>query len=328
MTSNRISSRLKFFHLPDFSRTPVLKFIARRSGPFDGRVCLTRDRVYIVPTKAGLLFSLLLFTLLLGSINYEKSLGFLLTFLLAGIANVTLLSTWRNLAGLELKAMSTPAVFATDKVTFTVKLINHQQVQRYAIAISHLGKEYEMVDCAASSNQLIRFDSHAEKRGLLNAGKFRLYTEFPMGLFIAWTWIDLNMRCLVYPQPDNDTRLYFKNQQENGDIDLPGHSMENFSQLRKYQRGDNINRISWKAAAKNDALFTKEFNGASSQNQWINWFEIEARNDEHRLSIMTAMIINADNNHQSYGIKLPQKQIKPGQGNKHYHQCLSALALF
>ena len=35
----------------------------------------------------GLLFGVLLLTLLIGSINYEKSLGFMLTFLLAAIGN-------------------------------------------------------------------------------------------------------------------------------------------------------------------------------------------------------------------------------------------------
>lgn len=316
------------FRLPDFNRRPVFKFISKRSGPFNGAVTLTRDRVYIVPTKAGLIFALLLITLLIGSINYEKSLGFVLTFLLAGIGNVLLLSTWRNIAGLELKSKNTLPVFAGETVTFNVQLINQQLLNRHAIAISQHGVEQSIVDCAANSNQLINFKVRTNKRGRLNPGRFRLYSEFPTGLFIAWTWVDLSMSCIVYPTPDTLTSFPVFDNYETGENDISGQGLENFSHLRKYHQGDNISRISWKAAAKNDELFSKEFIGSKPKTYWINWDDIPACDIEHRLSIMSALIIHAEKNQQRYGIKLPDKQIVPDCGNKHYHLCLTALALY
>lgn len=319
---------LSTFKIPDFNRKPVFKFISKRSGPFKGSATLTRDRVYIVPTKIGLIFSLLLITLLLGSINYEKSLGFVLTFLLAGIGNILLLSTWRNIAGLVLKGDTSLPVFSGELAIFNVQLLNNQLLNRYSIAISHNGVEHDIVDCAANSNQLISFKAQANKRGLFNPGRFRLYTEFPSGLFIAWTWIDLSMTCIVYPAADKYTHAPAYDNNQSGENDMPGHGLENFSHLRKYHHGDNVSRISWKAAAKNDELFTKEFTGAKPSSHWINWDDIPARDTEHRLSIITALIIYAEKNQQSYGLKLPQKQIQPASGNKHYHQCLTALALY
>ena len=132
-------SLLNILRLPDFSRRPVFKFISKRSGPFEGAVTLTRDRVYIIPTKAGLIFSMLLLTLLIGSINYEKSLGFILTFLLTGIGNTLLLSTWRNIAGLELKSSDSLPVFSGEPATFSVQLVNQQSLERHWIAISQQG---------------------------------------------------------------------------------------------------------------------------------------------------------------------------------------------
>jgi len=187
-----IKNSLDVFKLPDFKKKPVFNFISKRSGPFDGSVTLTRDRVYIVPTKAGLMFALLLLTLLIGSINYEKNLGFILTFLLAGVGNIALLSTWRNIAGLELKRTQSQAVFANEEATFCVQLINQQLIDRYSIAISHNGNEYDVIDCAANSTPQIQFKVRSKTRGLLNPEKFRLYTEFPTGLFVAWTWVDIS----------------------------------------------------------------------------------------------------------------------------------------
>ncbi|VAW52781.1 hypothetical protein MNBD_GAMMA06-1105 [hydrothermal vent metagenome] len=325
-------SRLSnFFHLPtlkpDFSRKPVFKFISNRSGPFDGEVTLTRDRVYIVPTKAGLIFSLLLLTLLIGSINYEKSLGFILTFLLTGLGNVLLLSTWRNIAGLKLKSSDSLPVFSGETAQFNVQLINRQLLTRHSIAISQHGDEQDIVDCAANNSQTIHFKIKTKKRGRLNAGRFRLYTSFPSGLFIAWTWIDLSMSCLVYPAPANNITLPIFDNSDGGDTDFSGQGMENFSQLRKYHQGDNLSRISWKAAAKNDELFSKEFNGSKPATHWINWNDIPARDSEQRLSIMAALIIHAEENKQYYGVKLPEKQIQADTGSKHFHQCLTSLAL-
>ena len=322
----------RFFRLPtlwpDFSRRPVFKFISRRSGPFDGKVTLTRDRVYIIPTKAGLIFSLLLVTLLIGSINYEKNLGFILTFLLAGIGNILLLSTWRNIAGLELNGSDATAVFSGEPACFSIQLLNHQLYDRHSIAISQHGEEQDVVDCAANSQQLIRFKTKTAGRGRLDAGRVRIYTEFPSGLFVAWTWVDLSMTCIVYPAPDNSIELPVFCHSESGETDTTGYGMENFSHLRKYHQGDNINRISWKAAAKTDELFTKQFIGAKPVSHWINWNDIPAKDVEQRLSMMTALVINAEQNHQYYGIRLPDKEIAPDTGNEHYHRCLTFLALY
>lgn len=322
-----LKNPIKLPRVTELTRQPVLKFILKRSGPFDGTATLTRDRVYIVPTKAGLIFALLLLILLIGSINYEKSLGFILTFLLSGTGIVILLSTWRNIAGLELKSTQTPSVFAGDTAIFKVQLINHNLLDRFAIAISQHGIEYDLVNCPSNTIRLITFKAQTHTRGKFNPGRFRLYTEFPTGLFIAWTWIDLSMSCIVYPAPDKHTRPDNFYNSDRGDNDLPGDGMENFSHLRKYHHGDNISRISWKAAAKTDELFSKEFIGAKPVTHWINWDDITAHDNEHRLSIMAALIIDAESKHLHYGLKLEKKQIPPGTGNKHLHQCLTLLAM-
>lgn len=326
-TDKPVTKKKGFLRLPDFRKKPVLKFISKRSGPFDGPVTLSRDRVYIVPTRAGLIFSLLLLTLLVGSINYEKNLGFVLTFLLVGIGNILLLSTWRNLAGLTIKRENAAAVFAGEQASFNIQLINHQLFDRRSIAISHDGIEQDLVDCLANANQLMSYKVAAKKRGRLDGGKFRLYTEFPGGLFIAWTWLDLSMKCIVYPTPASNIDIMVSGQQDDGEDENNGNSTENFSHLRKYHHGDNISRISWKAAAKTGELFTKEFNGAKPQELWIDWSEITANDDEHRLSIMCALIIQANNRQQYYGLRLPEVSIALDNGSHHYHQCLTALAL-
>ena len=66
------------------------RLFSGRAAPERGPVFLSQRRVYILPTRQGALFGAALLLMLIGSINYQLSLGFILTFLLAGMAS------WRS----------------------------------------------------------------------------------------------------------------------------------------------------------------------------------------------------------------------------------------
>ena len=72
-------------------------------APERGEIVLGHRRVYIVPSRLGLFFAGALGILLVGSINYALSLGFALTFLLAGMGIAAMVQTTRNLARLSVR---------------------------------------------------------------------------------------------------------------------------------------------------------------------------------------------------------------------------------
>ena len=78
---------------------PFTTWLFRLHGPERGEVVLVQRRIFILPTGAGITFAVVLLLMLTGSINYALSLGFILAFLLAGLAIVAMLHTFRNLAG-------------------------------------------------------------------------------------------------------------------------------------------------------------------------------------------------------------------------------------
>ena len=323
----------KIFHLPDFTRKPVFKFISKRIGPFTGTVTLDRSRVYILPTKTGLMFLLLLLLLLLGSVNYSKSLGFVLTFILVGLGNVAMFTSWKNLAGLKLRAGGASPVFVGEKAVFAVQLENPDAQTRYSIAVAHHGEEFEVVDVPSDKVALAHFQVDAEQRGYLQAGRFRLHTEFPMGLFVAWTWIDLSMQCLVYPRPARSAELVAAASHEEGDQSTQGAGAEEFAGLRKYQKGDSWRRVAWKAVAQSadpvyGDLIIKEFSGGRPELQWIDWQTLAVAGTEARLSAMTKLVLDAEQEGRHYGLRLPDRSIEPGHGRTHCAQCLKALALY
>ena len=76
---------------------------------------LTARRLYILPTRAGLVFGLLLLGLLVGAMNYGVSLAYLFTFWFAGLGVVAMLHTQRNLHGLTLYELPTAPEFVGDR---------------------------------------------------------------------------------------------------------------------------------------------------------------------------------------------------------------------
>ena len=79
-------------------------------------------RIYIFPTRWGLLYAVMLLALLMGSINYAISLGYYVTFLLASLGNIAMLHTWRNLVHLQVEVLHAKPVFAGDFAQVILKI--------------------------------------------------------------------------------------------------------------------------------------------------------------------------------------------------------------
>lgn len=98
---------------------------ARRNGT----PCSARTAFHILPTRHGILFV----TLLLGSINYNNSLGYAFTFLLGGVGLVSILHAYRNLAGQRLTPGRARAVFAGQDGRFSIHPHSGAQVKRCVV---------------------------------------------------------------------------------------------------------------------------------------------------------------------------------------------------
>ncbi|HEY0720445.1 MAG TPA: DUF58 domain-containing protein, partial [Gammaproteobacteria bacterium] len=144
-----------------------LRLLLRRNPPVPGPIQLSRRRVYILPTRPGLLFAGVLLMMLLGAINYSNSLAFALTFLLSGVAVVSILHTFRNLHGLTFRAGHATPVFAGATVHFPVAIEN-QQGERFAITLSLAQDEPVIVDVARGEMQWVELPLTSHRRGWLS----------------------------------------------------------------------------------------------------------------------------------------------------------------
>lgn len=303
-------------------KAPALPWRQPRLEP--GPITLTARRLYILPTRQGLLFVALLVALLWGAANYSLSLGYLFTFLLAGVGTVAMLHTQRNLAGLTLRAEAVHPVYAGEAAAFRLQ-VDGQGRDRFGLRLGHEGAETALGDIHAASQHLV-IQLPQPRRGLHRPGRLSLASTYPLGLFRCWTVFNLDWGALVYPSPAQQA-LPLPPPSGPGEGGGQRRGEDAFDGLRPYQPGDSRRRIAWKQVARGQGLLTKEFSGEAGGVLWLDWNLAPERDTEAKLSRLTRWALDAEAQGQVWGLALPSRRIPPGRGDVHLRQCLEALAL-
>ncbi len=289
---------------------------------------LSRKRIYILPARNGWVFILVLLAMLIGSVNYKNNLGFLLTFLLGGMAFVSIFHSYRNLLGIKILSVTAQPVFAGDRAVFKFHVRMEEPV-RAAVAVSLPNAEKIVQDLDANKDNWIRIPVAANQRGIFRPGSLLIATQYPLGLFRAWSTLHFDAKCLVYPRPLPGP---LKTADDAGTVngeegrDMPG--AEDFQGLKSYQQGDPLQHIAWKALSKGQGLFTKMFVGQAGSTSMLDFNALNEPNTERKLSRLCDMILKARSYNIVFGLKLPGKIIDPNRGEVHRQKCLKALALF
>jgi uncharacterized protein (DUF58 family) len=291
-----------------------------------GPITLTARRLYILPTRQGLLFAVLLVALLWGSANYSLSLGYLFTFLLAGVGTVTMLHTQRNLSGLVLRAESVHPVYAGEAAAFRLQ-VDGRGRDRFGLLLAQGGAAAHALGDIHASNEHLTLDIPQPRRGYHRPGRLSLASTYPLGLFRCWTVFNLKWGALVYPSPAQQP-LPLPPPSGPGEGGGQRHGEEAFDGLRPYQAGDSLRRIAWKQVARGQGLLTKQFAGEAGGVLWLEWNLVPERDLEARLSRLTRWALDAETQGQVWGLRLPTRQIPPARGEIHLRQCLEALALY
>ncbi len=307
------------------------------------KIRLGRKRIYILPTRYGVMFACVLLLMLLGSINYDNSLGYVLTFLLGSLSLVCLLHTYRNLAGITLDGGRASPVFAGQPAHFQLCFDNRGSQQRFALMLQRRNPQsmrqllfparQDEADWQGElrANKLDKVPIRIEhtQRGRLALGKLTISSSFPLGLFRAWSVLTPGLSCVVYPQPSGSAELpYELGAKESGQSGLH-EGVDDFLGFREYYPGDSPKYIAWKSYARNQELLIKRFCGNGSEQISLDWDSLFFVPDqEGRLSQLCRWVVAAESRGLRYSLRLPGQVIPHANGNTHRQECLTCLALF
>lgn len=300
-----------------------------RAAPPSPSITLGRRQLYMLPTRLGLLFTVAIAAMLMAAVNYNNGLAYMFTFLLGSMATVSMLYTHRNLSGLRLTPGPCAPVFSGQEASFGIWLHNDSRRPRLGVRIVQHRREIACIDLAPHQSQRVDLPAPSRSRGYLPMPPFVLTSHFPLGLLFTWSReLALAHRCVVYPRPGSprpmtitpDRRRY----QELGQ--LP--EGDDFIGLREYRRGDSPKHVHWKAVARGQGMYTKQFGGAGQDTVWLDWATLPGMDTEGRLRQLCRWVLDAERAGLRYGLRLPGKTYPPDHSDRHRHSCLAALALF
>jgi len=303
------------------------KWLDRRI-PLNEKVELSQRSIFILPSKIGFMFALLLILLMVTAINYQNSLIFALAFWLFSVALSAMIFSFRNLSGLVIKTSHPAFGFVGEHIEIPIRLKSNKR-QHQGLEIAWLKEDLREVAIMANKEKEITIPFQLQKRGHLETPKLSLKSYYPFGLYKCWTWLSLKTPGVVFPKPifspfiagegeGNDTQ---------SDISLSVGNDE-FMGFRNYQVGDSLKHVAWKYLAKGKGLLSKEYDSQQLSMQWLDWHSLQNMSLESRLSHLCGWVLQAEQEGRAYGLRLPTITIQPGQGDQHRTHCLTQLALY
>ncbi|MDB6089707.1 MAG: hypothetical protein JWN85_2491 [Gammaproteobacteria bacterium] len=310
------------------SRARLRAWIRRRQGADALPLTLERRRLYILPTRAGLGFGVLLLFMLLAGLNYGSSLALFLTFLLCGFVLVTMHLCHRNLLGTSLRTAAAAPTFAHRTGVLHLILGNAAPLWRYRIESGVSDQPTLAADIPARGRQGVDLPVPAPARGLVRVDRLRLTTTHPFGLFRAWTWVHAPIDMIVYPRPYGALPMPTERGRQSGTRSRGNSGADEWRGLRPFRDGDSPRQVDWKAYAREAPLLVKEYSAAGSELRIFDFGQLANLNTEARLEQLARWVLDAEARGERYGLELPGAQIPPDRGTDHRHRCLAALALY
>jgi uncharacterized protein (DUF58 family) len=310
----------------------IAQWSQRRHGVDATPLTIGGRRVYILPTRLGLMYAVVVVAMGLGGMNYANNLALLLAFLLASLGIVAMHHCQRNLVGITIHTPANTAVFAGQHATLRLRLEHaHQEahVQLQAEAqVSSGPVESASVNTAVGTDAELHLSLPGTQRGWLRLPRVTLSTRYPFGLFRAWSVLHLPLQCLIYPRPSDPGNTPPPLAYDPRHAQTQQRGDDEFSGFRAWQKGDSPKHIAWKLYARGQGLHVQQHAGAAIATQVFDWQMLQGLNTEAKLSRLTRWIIDADRQGVAYGLKMPGFEVTPQLGEMHLHRCLSALALF
>lgn len=304
------------------------RWLARRIPPAS-RIQLDHRRIFILPTRTGLMYALMLVLMLLAAINYQNSLAYGLAFLLLSVGILAILHTYRNVSGLVLSAGVARSVFVGEAVQLRLRLESAGDAHQ-ALGLGWDAAHLQKFDVGADGLTDVELTLPAQTRGWLRAPRLRVESVYPLGILRAWSWLDLEQSALIYPRPLAGAMPMLKGVQphaEDAGVATQSAGVDDYQGLRAYQSGDNRRRLHWKAYSRGQGLLVKDFTDLSGHDLCLDFMALGG-DIEERLSRLCYWVLELSQRRQPFALRLPGFLSSVDSSEAHREACLRALALY
>ena len=291
---------------------------------------VNKSKIFILPTREGLVFLGMGVVLFVIALAYAHNLAFSAASIFMSIVMISAFFTNNNLSMLEVNNVQAHGG-ESGKAELRVTIFNKSRHQRFSLEASlggfvSLSKNLEPGEWGTLTIPL------KGERGCYHYNRITLATRFPFGLFRSWRHYRLSGSVMIYPEYKGKLRLpVFRGGEQKGgtpsSVELERGSEEFFGH-QKHREEDSLYRVDWKAYAREKGLWSKIFKDPSSPRFLLDYDNMPLNDREERLSQMAKWMDRAETMGAFYkvcleGVSFPGEW---GRGEKYFRDCMEALS--
>jgi len=300
----------------------------KRRIPASATQRLGNRNIFILPSRFGLSYLILVFILFLLGTNYQNNVIILLSYLFASLFISAMLQSFFNLSGLTLHCHQQISTYAKQPATFALTIDSEKP--RYTLSFQFPNQEKYQHKKLDTGTSLLNIPYCSIKRGISLPGRLRISSEYSLGLFICWTQLDFGCEVISYPEQhtfhDLQSSLLTHQEDERGMKVVEGG--DDYGDLRQYKSGESLSQVAWKHLARGQGWLSKTNQQQQGRDVWLTLHHLPSANIEVKLQILCYLVREQYKKEQRWGIDLGNEKVFPDSGKKHLIRCLTMLAYY
>ena len=293
---------------------------------------LEQRRIYLLPTGRGFFLIITAVVLLLVGVNSQLSLAYVVAFLLAGLMQAALLTSYRNLRGLVVATGRSPHARVGETIAFPITLASPERAREgITLASQNSAKQW----AHSGPTRLNADERHAAplsfiagKRGVLPLTRIIVESRAPYGLVRAWSYVHFEWVALVEPIPETPPPALPKASGADGANTGRTQVAHDPDSLREFVHGDSLRRVAWKQVAKSGEWYTRTGDTGTRHEIELSWQMVQVTETEARLSRMAAWLLRAHNENCAYSLSMPNAQLPLADGSQQFADASIVLAVY
>ncbi|MGY3966256.1 DUF58 domain-containing protein [Aeromonas enteropelogenes] len=299
------------------------RWLARRIPPAR-QVTLGPRSLFILPTRLGLGYLLVMIAIYLLGTNYQNNLVLLIAYCLASLFMAAMWLTHHNLLGLSL--LGGPMVLgeAGQPLPIRVTVRALRPARALQLTLNEGSLWLAQADPAPAS---LILSVKGGRRGRVALNRLRVESRYPLGLFRCWSLLDLQLEAWLAPAPLYGSLLTGASQTEQeGQGQTVPATLGDFDTLREHRPGEPPSRIAWKQLAQGRGLLVKQFEEPLQDDTHLSLSRVSGQDLEARLSVLAWWCSDFAKRGVTFTLTLAGQTLGPESGPAFLQRCRLALA--
>lgn len=246
---------------------------------------------------------------LLGT-NYQNNLILALAYFQISLLVICILHTYKNLAGIRIKLLHAPSVFAEENALLPARFVCLRRSGVHHLVVFFYGHSIHTFDLPSAGEHEENIQLYASQRGWLGLPYLCVESVFPMGLFKCGSWLRFDTRLLVYPKPvECDLPRAIGVGDDSAQEIISTRNQQEFYGFRRYQPGESVSSIAWKQYARGKGLLALDYVELSTNTPQLDLADFDQGNKELAISHLCYWVLKWSEQGRRFNVRLQNETL-------------------